>query len=65
MLTSWNDSEITMMFQGKWLLKYCEFDIFLNTLAQDVMVCGIKKLQDAGKNIDHIRAAAAEEEKAW
>lgn len=61
-LSTWEEREKRMIFQKKWLIKFCEFDSFLNAFCRSVIERGIAKLQTAGEDVAAIRQSAAEEE---
>lgn len=57
-ITTWELREKEMVFQDKYLMKYCEFDSFLKSFAEEVIKDAIQKLQDAGENLTRIRESA-------
>ncbi len=64
-LDTWEEREKRMVFQAKWLKRYCQFDSFLERLYQTVNQQAINKLIHAGEDIELIKQAALEEEADW
>lgn len=61
-LSTWEEREKRMIFQSKWLRQYCEHDSFLSSLCHAVQEQSIKKLLEAGENLEKIKFQAKEEE---
>lgn len=57
-LSTWEEYEKEMIFQKKWLIDYCEFDPYMNELAEAVIEEAIQKMFQAGENIEKIRSKA-------
>jgi hypothetical protein len=45
-------------FEDKWLLEHCRFDSYLFAMAKEVNSKCIRKLQDAGEDIESLKATA-------
>lgn len=61
-LSSWEEREKRMIFQHKWLKKYCEYDSFLNALCDSVLQQAVEKLKMAGEDLKKIKSSAENEE---
>jgi putative hydrolases of HD superfamily len=64
-LATWEQHEMRMLFQQKWLRPFCNYDSFLSQLAEDILNSGIQKLKDAGIDIEKVRQEALAEEQTW
>lgn len=59
-IETWEYGEKEMMFQDKWLRKYCAFDSFLNAFANRVTEDSLNKLKAAGEDLEAIKKTALE-----
>jgi putative hydrolase of HD superfamily len=64
-ISTWEEREKRMVFQSKWLIRFCEFDSFLNALCDLVLQKCIHQLKAAGEDIERLIADAIAEEKEW
>lgn len=58
-LSTWEEREKVMVFQEKWMMKYCEFDSFLKQLAATVTQASIDKFIAAGEDIERLKRETA------
>lgn len=56
-LETWENIEKEILFEDKYLRKYCAFDSFLAAFAEKVIEDGVKKLEAAGEDIEKIKRA--------
>lgn len=64
-LETWEPHEMRMLFQKKWLKPFCEYDSFLNNIADQVLTSGMSKLTRGGIDVEKVKAAALAEELMW
>lgn len=58
-LSTWEPREKLMVFQEKWMMKYCTFDSFLTKLAEAMTQASIEKLIAAGEDIAALKHQAS------
>ena len=64
-LSTWEEREKRMLFQEKWLKRYCAWDPFLLSFCEAVLEAGIAKLRAGGENIARIQKEALVETSLW
>lgn len=61
-LSTWEEYEKEMIFQKKWLEKYCEFDPYLREMCIAVLNCAKEKMIQGGENLTQIEFNAREKD---
>ena len=56
--STWEPREKLMIYQDKWLRKFCSFDSFLNRFCDEVIQRVEQKLLDAGEDVNALKEMA-------